>query len=300
MYKYPKNPGYICTLVDTSINLNGYPYLAEVLEFLNAPSMYTPISTQRYEFVFRRKNNFPLNDRSNYDYRLFVRLTIQRYDHDENGNHYLDDLYVLRRFKEVRIKNFNKVGVMTLEDSEFDKKNCTIKRKGSNCKMESIVEFETIPPELINSGCVKISYNIYDYFYTCDYTITTSTTTTTKTSTTTKTTTKTLTTALTKEKSTFKQSNNVFKVSKTPTFIIVQTSHSSINDNQNIQISNDYLKIENKSSKFLSWLIVTLVIVFALVVPGIGYYIKRKEFDPSLRRSKSSDISSLETELTIK
>jgi hypothetical protein len=72
---------------------------------------------------------------------------------------------------------------MTLEDSEFNERNCTIKRKGSNFRMESFVELETIPQELINSGCVEISYNIYDFFNTCGYTTTTTKKSTTTTST---------------------------------------------------------------------------------------------------------------------
>jgi hypothetical protein len=161
---------------------------------------------------------------------------------------------------------------MTLEESEFDERNCFIKRKGSNCRMKSIVELETIPPELINSGCVKISYNIYDFFNTCGYTTTTTNKSTTTTSTLTLPTppTTTLTSTLT--------TTNTTTTNKTSISNTTPVAHIT--------------SILNLFSKFLSWFIADIVVIFAFIIPGIGYYIKRKQFDPS-----SSSIHSIQSSL---
>jgi hypothetical protein len=62
--------------------------------------------------------------------------------------------------------------------------------------------------------------------------------------------------------------------------------------------TNTKTSISNLFSKFLSWFIAAVAIIFALIIPGIGYYIKRKQFDPS-SSSFDSFPSSLKTELTI-
>ena len=174
-YRWMSHTPPLCIIVDTPTSLNGYPYFAEVLDFVKSNRE----SFLEYDFNYRIKDNE--------HYPSYVNLHHEQKEHLTTKSRISFPATLKSQFNshfsmsiiKVIIKNFNKVGVMTLEDSEFDNNNCTIKRKGSNCKMESMVEFETIPPELINSGCVKISYNIYDFFYTCDYTTTTTISTTT-------------------------------------------------------------------------------------------------------------------------
>ena len=102
MYQYFSYGEYICILVDTPIDLNGYPYFAEVLELLNTDHMYTRRGTQKYSFGYRMKNYFPLNDRSNYNSKLFVLLI---HDPNKNQTHLLQ--LNIGNIKEVRIKNLN-------------------------------------------------------------------------------------------------------------------------------------------------------------------------------------------------
>jgi hypothetical protein len=339
---------YVCTSIDNPINLNGNPNLADVVEFSNKSSI------DHYHFLNRytkKVNGIKNND-------LFMML-----DYSTK----LKTLHIWVESQEQLeltivvndIKNLKKVGVMTLEDSWLDEKNCTLKRKGSSCK-------NTIPSELANKGCETIFYNIYDLFYACDYndsiyelgisgsvtttkplaststsstnktttttttlssTLTTSptttltstsTTTTTKyttkppitttTTTTTKPLTSTSTSSTTKTKTSTSISNtisiadttsfsNSTKISNSTTISNLTTISNSTKILNSTTISNttsttNITSVSNLFSKFLSSFIVAVVIIFAFIIPGIGYYIKRKQFDPS-----SSSIHSIQSSL---
>jgi hypothetical protein len=89
----------LCITIDTPTSLNGYPYFAEVLHFVKSNRK----SVLRYNFNYRIKGNRP-----------FVTLF-----HDQKEDFsYSSILNPMESFaQEVTIKDFNKVGVMTLEDS---------------------------------------------------------------------------------------------------------------------------------------------------------------------------------------
>jgi hypothetical protein len=149
---YLGNVTYDCTFIDNPITLNGNPNLADVLEFSNYSSI------NQYDFLYRYTKE--VDGIKNKD--LFKKIYCE-----------ISDLNVLliesSYYTTFDIKNLKKVGVMTLEDSWLDEKNCTLKRIGSSCEEEEMAEFDTIPSELGNKGCEKIFFNIYDLFYTCDY-----------------------------------------------------------------------------------------------------------------------------------
>ncbi len=127
--------------------MNGYPYFAEVIDFVNKDPTNEQKGDQKFDFQYRIKNkeNYDqyLKNSDDYDPDLFFFLY---HNPKENVTKLMPTKY-MRDSKEVIIKNFNKVGVMSLEDSELiliDEKRCTLKRKGSNCKMESMVEFSKL------------------------------------------------------------------------------------------------------------------------------------------------------------
>ncbi len=149
---------YVCTFIDNPITINGNSNLADVLQFPNKSR------SDHYHFLYR----YTKEVNGTKEKELFKMID------------YYTKLKTLKIWEGSQEKlefpivvndtiNLKKVGVMTLEDSWLDEKNCTLKRKGSSCKNEEKAVFDKIPSELANKGCEAIYYNIYDYFYGCDY-----------------------------------------------------------------------------------------------------------------------------------
>jgi hypothetical protein len=151
---------WTCAFIDNPVTIDGNPNFADVLEFSNKSSI------NHYRFLYRLTKEE--NGIKNKDLFLIIDYsTIQKVLQiiKRSGNR---NIYKLTDTI-IDIKNYKKVGVMTLKDSWLDEKNCTLKRKGSFCKKEEKAVFDTIPSELAKKGCEKIYYNVYDLFYTCDY-----------------------------------------------------------------------------------------------------------------------------------
>jgi hypothetical protein len=126
----------ICTFIDNPVTINGNPNFADVLEF----SKYSSID--HYYFLYRytkevngtkKKDLFKMIDY----YTEFKILEISEIS--EISQEQLELTIFVHN-----TKNFKKVGVMTLVDSWFDEKNCTLKRIGSSCKNEEMAEFDIL------------------------------------------------------------------------------------------------------------------------------------------------------------
>jgi hypothetical protein len=151
---------FTCTYIDNPVTINGNPNFADVLEFSNKSNF------NYYSFLYRLTKE--VDGIKNKDLFMILEFSTKQkviQIIERSGNRYIT------KFNKtiIDIKNFKKVGVMTLKDSWLDEKNCTLKRKGSLCKKEEKAVFDTIPSELAKKGCEKIYYNVYDLFYTCDY-----------------------------------------------------------------------------------------------------------------------------------
>jgi hypothetical protein len=54
-----------------------------------------------------------------------------------------------------------------------------------------------------------------------------------------------------------------------------------INEFSIVKLINNGIKVvkENYDSRFLNWIVIVVFICFAILVPGIGYYVRRKNFE---------------------